>query len=260
MATVSAEPASRIKLHERGAWSAREDRVASAVWLSILWAGMLAGFGVDIPRYLKESPPPPMVLHVHAAVFTVWMLILTAQVLLVLRNRVAWHRSFGWFAVGWACLMAVMGPWAAMTSQATFVNSPDAEPQFIAANILNMLGFLSILAWGISQRKNPAAHRRLMILSSISLADPGFARFSEWVWPNEPHSIVLWFFYTFYGNVLLIGLMTAWDWWRGRLMRPFAIGAMASLGAEIVATGLYFWPPWKTVAHGLVLAWVKHFR
>jgi hypothetical protein len=28
-------------------------------------------------------------------------------------RRVAWHWKLGWFAVGWACLMAVMGPWGA---------------------------------------------------------------------------------------------------------------------------------------------------
>jgi hypothetical protein len=31
-------------------------------------------------------------------VFTVWMLLLTAQVLLVLGNRMAWHRRLGWFS------------------------------------------------------------------------------------------------------------------------------------------------------------------
>jgi hypothetical protein len=91
-------------LHVRGTWSAREDRLPSAVWLGVLWVGMIAGFGVDFPRYLHENPPPPRILHLHAVVFTVWMLLLTAQVLLVLRDRVAWHRRLGWFAAVWACV------------------------------------------------------------------------------------------------------------------------------------------------------------
>jgi hypothetical protein len=44
---------------------------------------MVAGFGVDMPRFLHESPPPAAVVDVHAVVFTVWLLLLTAQVLLV---------------------------------------------------------------------------------------------------------------------------------------------------------------------------------
>jgi hypothetical protein len=51
--------------HVRGTWSAREDRVPSAVWLGILWMGTIGGFGLDLPRYLHESPPAPMVVHVH---------------------------------------------------------------------------------------------------------------------------------------------------------------------------------------------------
>ena len=98
-------------LHVRGTWSPREDRVAPAVWLGILWVGMIAGFGVDISRFAHENPSAPKILYLHAAVFTGWLLLLTAQVLLVLRDRVAWHRKLGWFMAGWACLMAVLGPW-----------------------------------------------------------------------------------------------------------------------------------------------------
>jgi hypothetical protein len=41
-------------------------------------------------------------------------------------------------------------------------------------NFLDIVGFLVLLAWGIALRRNPAAHRRMMILATISLADPGF--------------------------------------------------------------------------------------
>jgi len=259
MATAAAIEKPRVTLHVRGTWSAREDRVPSAVWLGVLWVGMIAGFGVDIPRYLHEKPPPPMVLHVHAAVFTMWMLLLTAQVLLVLRDRVAWHRRLGWFMAGWACVMAVMGPWAAMASQATAINDPSSEPQFLAVNIVSIAMFLGLLARGIALRKNPAAHKRMMILTTVAIADPGFARFSGWLWPNEPHNAVVWFWYTFYGNVLLMTLMAGWDWWRGRLMRSFVVGAVGLVVSEVLATLLYFWGPWKVLTHGLVVAWVKHF-
>jgi len=259
VATAAAIERPRMILHERGSWSAREDRMPSAVWLGVLWVGMIAGFGVDIPRYLHEKPAAPMVLHVHAVVFTVWMLLLTAQVFLVLRDRLAWHRRLGWFMAGWACLMAVLGPWAAMASQAQTFGTPNEDPQFLSVNIVDIVGFLALLAWGITLRKNPAAHKRMMMLAMVSLADPGFARFSGWIWPNEPHNVVVWFFYYFYGNVLLIALMAGWDLWKGRLMRSFVVGAVATVGGEVVCAMLYFWGLWKTVTHGWVVAWVQHF-
>ena len=70
MATTPAVRNSRRMWHVSGTWSAREDRVAPAVWLGILWLGMLAGFGVDFSRYLHENPPAPRIVYVHAVVFT----------------------------------------------------------------------------------------------------------------------------------------------------------------------------------------------
>lgn len=218
---------------------------------------MLAGFGVNIPRFVQENPPAPKVIYVHAAVFIVWLLLLTAQVLLVLRDRVGWHRTMGWFAAGWACLMAVLGPWAAMASLAANIQKPvDISPPFLSVNLLDIGGFLALLAWGFALRKNPAAHKRMMILATVSLADPGFSRFSGWLLP-EPLDVVPWFLGVFYGNALLIALMAAWDWWKGRLMRSFVVGSAALLAAEFAASLLYFWGPWKALTMSAVVAWAK---
>lgn len=257
MATVPVVRRSSVVLHVRATWSLKEDRTASAVWLAILWVGMFAGFGVDISRFAQENPPAPTVIYVHASVFAVWLLLLTAQVTLVLRDRVSWHRKLGWLAAGWACLMAVLGPWAVMASQVVNLHNPAMlDPPFLSINIVDIVGFLALLGWGFALRKNPAAHKRMMILATISLADPGFARFSGWLVP-APHSVVAGFFFVFYGNVFLILLMATWDAWKGRLMRSFVIGAAALLAGEFVASFLYFWGPWKVITTGWVMAWAK---
>jgi hypothetical protein len=260
MATTRATPASHNILHTRGAWSARDDRTPSAVWLAIWWVGLIAGFGVDFPRYLHENPAAPLIVHVHGAIFTVWTLLITAQVLLVVRDRVDIHRKLGWLLAAWACIMAVMGPVAIMASEAANIKGgPVYDPAFIAIAFQNIVSFVSLVAWGMALRKNPAAHRRIMILTTVALADPGFARFSGWLWPQQPTSPVVWFVYTFYGNMLLIALMAAWDWYRGRLMRQFVFGGAGLLAAEATATLLYFWPPWKVVAISWIQTWSSHF-
>jgi|GEM_PF-576721 len=260
MATAAAVRTSRTTLHTCGTWPAREDRIPSAVWLAILWAGMIAGFGMDASRYLHHKPPPPVIVNVHAAVFTGWMLLLTAQVLLVVGNRVSIHRKLGWFLAAWACLMAFMGPAAfiSVAAQAAKLHGPFPRP-FLSVQIGGIGGFLILLAWGIALRKNPAAHKRMMILSTVSIASPGFARFSNFLIPVAPHSATVWFFYIFYGNVLLIVLMAAWDWYRGRLIRSFVVGAAGLLAAEYLASALYFWKPWQQLTLGWVAAWAKHF-
>jgi hypothetical protein len=122
----------------------------------------------------------------------------------------------------------------------------------------SIAGFLILLTWGILLRKNPAAHKRMMILATIALADPGFARFSGWLQPAQPTSVVAWFFYIFYGDVLLIALMIAWDWWQRRLMRSFVVGATALLAAFLLASLLYSWEPWKALSLAWVEAWARH--
>jgi hypothetical protein len=241
--------------HVRGTWNPREDRLPSAVWLGILWVGMIAGFGVDIPGFQRGNPPA--ILWVHGAVFTVWMLLLTAQVLLVLGDRLAVHRKLGWFAVGWACLMAVMGPVApvVVTLQGVKLHGPFPYP-FIATHVVDLGGFLILLAWAIALRKNSAAHKRLMILATVALADPGFSRFSGY-FMKEPVSAIPWFFYMFYGNLLIIVLMAAWDWWRRRLVRSFVVGASGLVVALLLASFMNFWEPWKALTLEWVKAWAK---
>jgi len=257
MATTFAAQGRGSVFHSRGLWSARDDRTAYAVWLGVLWVGMIAGFGLDFSKYLHESPAPPTILHVHAAVFAVWMLIVTSQVMLVMLNRVSWHMKMGWFALGWACVMTVVGIWAVMSWMALHIQNFLLPPQFLAVNLVDILGFVALLGWGLTLRKNPAAHKRMMILATVSLADPGFARLV--IDALHPHVTTPFGFFwqVFYGNVLLVALMAGWDLWRGRLMKQFVAGAAGLLAAEYVAAMLFFWGPWQTTTLGWVVAW-KH--
>lgn len=260
MATAPAISRSKTTLHTRATWSARDDRTPSAVWLGVWWIGLIAGFGVDFSRYMHENPAAPWLVHLHAVIFTVWALLITAQVLLVVRDRVDIHRKLGWLLAGWAGVMLIMGPVAAIASEVVNVRGgPEFDPPFMAVQFENILCFFILVAWGIALRKNPAAHRRIMILTCVAIADPGFSRFTGWLWPQEPQSILVWFFWLFYGNVLMILLMTFWDWYRGRLMRQFVLGAAGLLAAECTATLLYFWPPWKAATTAWVMAWAGHF-
>jgi hypothetical protein len=259
MATAAASRGQRSVLHSRGTWSPREDRAAFAVWLGVIWVGMIAGFGLDFPKYLHQSPAAPLIVHLHAVVFTVWMLIVTAQVTLVMRNRVSWHMKMGWFAVGWACVMAVVGPWAAIAWLAVHRHNFSLPPQFLAVNLQDILGFVILLASGFTLRKNPAAHKRMMILATVALADPGFARISTNLLAWKPSSAFGFFWLVFYGNVLLVALMAGWDWWRGRLMKQFVVGAAGLLATEYAAAMLYFWAPWQAMTLGWVQAWARHF-
>lgn len=258
MPTAPAVVRSRFKWHTRATWSAREDRIPSLVWLALIWFGIIAGFGVDMPRFLHESPPPAPVVGFHAVAFTVWLLLLSAQVLLVVGDRVALHRSLGWFMAGWAGLMVVLGLWTAMVGKAP-VDSGPASPQFLSVNFGSLIAFVLLVFWGVALRGNPAAHKRIMILSTVAILDPGYGRLSGWLWP-EPQSMLTWYFYNFWGDVLVLTAMAAWDAWRGRLMKQFAACAMGLVVLQCLQDFLYHWGPWKVFTTGLMAAWARHIR
>ena len=45
------------------------DRKIYIGWIAIVWAAIISGFGLDFGRYMAERPGPPLILHLHAAVY-----------------------------------------------------------------------------------------------------------------------------------------------------------------------------------------------
>jgi hypothetical protein len=250
------EKAARWKWHVRGNWDSREDRIPSAVWLGILWTGMILGFSLDAKSFLAKHPP--LLLHLHAAVFTIWMFLLTAQVLLVVGDRVDLHRKLGWLLAAWACLMGVMGPVAVYTATMMYVkvHGPIPNP-FMAVNGFDISCFMVVLAVGIAMRKNSAAHKRLMILSTVALADPGFNRFIGHVYRIAPHTPLVFFFFVFYGDILIIALMLGWDFYRGRLIRAHVIASLCLVACMYMTSVIYFWQPWRNLTLQWITSWAK---
>jgi len=87
----------------------------------------------------------------------------------------------------------------------------------------------------------------MMILATVALDNQGCSQFSGPYILPEPASALPWFIYVFYGNLLLIALMLAWDWWRGRLVRSFVMASAALVAALYLASLMYFWEPWKAL-------------
>jgi hypothetical protein len=234
-------------------WNPREDRVIHAVWLGIFWVGILAGFGLDMKPFLSQSIP--WIVYVHAAVYVGWLLLLTVQVLLVIKNKVALHRRLGKFAAGYAVLVVLLGMPTALTVAARTLGTNIFPPQFLAVNLVNVCGFAVMFAWAIAMRRSPAVHKRLILAAMVAFADPGFSRITGNLM-TEPKAMWPWFWYMFYGNVLLVVLMLAWDMWRyRRVVWQFAVGGGAVLAGEVWATAMYFDPSWKTSMTHLVVEW-----
>ncbi len=237
--------------------SPASDRKIYGVWIGMVWAGLLAGFGLDFTRYLGEMPaPPPFILHFHAAVYVLWLGLVSFQILWIETGNVRRHIQLGWVTAGVSVLMVPLGLVAALVDQARQVGHPDYEPQFLALEFEEMIAFCVFMAAGVIFRWNAAAHKRLMILSAVAISDAGFAR----VWlmgiKIELPGLFGWWLQYFWGIFLILVAMAAWDVWRRRRIHPAVLfGAAVLWTGEIIVTVLNFSPAWRQVMVRLVDAW-----
>lgn len=65
-----------------------------------------------------RAPLPNLLIHVHAVVFSSWIVLLIAQTSLVSAGRVDIHRRLGLAGFGLASLMVIIGVFAATNSLA----------------------------------------------------------------------------------------------------------------------------------------------
>jgi hypothetical protein len=245
-------------VHTKATWPARDDRRTAFIWLIAFWIIIGVGFGSDLHNYFHESPPVPKIVHVHAVVTTLWLLLVTALVLLVEAGNVKLHRLLGWFAAGFAVLVVTIAPLSELSWQALNLSTPGAlPPQFLSIAFAGVVGLILLLPYGILLRRNPAAHRRVMMLAAIAMSDAGFARMVSLVAPAPTSFLGTYLFYEG-GNLTLILFMLFWDWKRDRVMQQFVQGAALLVGLEVAGTCLYFNPTWQSIARGWLEDWARH--
>lgn len=187
---------------------------------SYFLAGMLA------------APLPTPLVHVHAALFVSWILIATAQPLLVSAGRVAWHRRLGRLAMVVATALPVVGVATLIGALRLHDLPADQVSLIFAFDMFAAADFAVLLAWGLRKRNvDGAAHKRLMLLATMSILGPAISR-----WPFS-FGIVTFFVILDAFPAALI----AYDFWTLRSVRAeTALGAaliVASQAAAMLLTG-----------------------
>lgn len=233
-------------------WSPASDRKVYAVWIGVVWAAVLVGFGMDIARYLGEAPAPPFILHIHAAVYVLWLVLVTLQILWIETGNIRRHMRLGWLTLALSVLMVPLGLAAALVDQVRQAAQPDYAPQFLALEFEETIAFSVFMIGGIVYRRSPAAHKRLMVLSAVAISDAGFARIMK----TDVPGLFGWWLQYFWGIFLILVAMGAWDLWRRRRIHPTVLfGAALLWTGEIVATQLDASPAWRDMMVRLVDAW-----
>ena len=134
------------------------------------------------PTYFQagmlRAPLPSSIIHLHGAVFTLWMLLFTIQAALISARRVKWHRSFGTVAFCLPPIMIVLGVIAAVESLYRGVKIGPLDPSVSAAiPLFSILGFAIVIYAAWRARRRPDAHKRLVLIATMSLVAAAFGRF-----------------------------------------------------------------------------------
>lgn len=234
------------------------DRNFFLLYVVLIWAAILGGFVPEIVRhYLKGAPPQPWMVRLHGTAFVGWLVLLTTQVLLIRKRKVRLHRRIGISGAVLAGLMVLLGIGAALTVQNRDLGTPQADPGGFGLQLLDMIEFAGLAAAAISARNQPAAHKRLILLATLSLVDAGFARFM-----GEQLLALLgsgaWEFWVaaFSGNAVLIFGIGVYDWITRRQLHPaYVFGALWIFAGQMVASWLYYNAAWKNIATTLIRMW-----
>ncbi|HWI20016.1 MAG TPA: hypothetical protein VNT81_19825 [Vicinamibacterales bacterium] len=122
----------------------------------------------------------PMVMHLHGAVFTGWMVLLLVQVGLAASGRVGMHRRVGNFGIWYGVLVWMMGVVATFAAPVLHVSAGewtlDQAAGFLIFPIGDMILFAGFFGAAVAYRNKPDMHKRWMLAATVALAFAAVAR------------------------------------------------------------------------------------
>ncbi len=150
------------------------------VWIAAACA--LLAFGGFAPTYWLQLPAgtfvgPPL-LHLHGALFSAWALLLLSQTVLAANGRLDHHRAWGLVGISLATAMVVIGIAAAIATLNTGLAAGygDRSRAFLILPVSAIALFAGFFISAIANIKRPEAHKRLILLATISLLQAAMGR------------------------------------------------------------------------------------
>jgi hypothetical protein len=217
--------------------------------MSLLMAGLVMwGFSRTVNANLFHAAPPrPLLLWIHGAAFSTWVMFFIVQSTLVRVHKVSWHRFLGWFGAGLATVMVPLGVTIAiiMARFDTAVLHQTGADAFLAIPFYDMIAFGVSIGLAIYWRKRPDFHRRLVFIATCGLMDAALGRFDFLF----NHNLF------FPGLDLLIVLGVVRDLVVERRVHKVYLYALPALMVG-QSLAIYMWrinPPWwRAIAHAIL--------
>lgn len=213
----------------------------------VILAVVLRGFGrTYFLAGVFHAPLPNLLIHIHGAVFSSWIVLLVAQTSLVSAGRVDIHRRLGIAGFLLACAMVLLGVAAATNALARSVAPRIDAKTFYAVPIFDMLLFATLVFFAFRARFQPATHKRIILIATIGLTDAAFAR-----WPIIHGNLNEAFLFSY----ILLLFLVAYDLWSLHKIHRATLWA----GALVIFVHQVSLPIGGTAAWHIFATWAQHF-
>jgi uncharacterized membrane protein len=228
------------------------DRNFFLIFLLACWLGVIMGFAHPVMDRINGHPrfTAPLILKIHATAFVGWLTLLTTQILLVRTRRTALHMKLGYVGVALVPVMALSAYSSEIYTQRWHLTQGTNNFAFFIVPVLDILGFTALASAALALRKNPSAHKRLILLATTIIVGAAYSR-----WWGDSLAAAFgdglggMLLNTYAGaDVILAGAVGYDLWTRGRLHRVYEVVVPAILLSQITATLVYHSPGWPAVA------------
>ncbi|HEV3219901.1 MAG TPA: hypothetical protein VGZ48_09020 [Candidatus Acidoferrales bacterium] len=227
----------------------RRDNLFFSGMALLILAAVLVGFArTYFLAGIFRAPLPNLLIHIHGAVFTSWIILLIAQTSLVVAGRVDLHRRLGVLGFCLACLVFALGLLAA-TDGLVRGRAPATAVQariFYAVPIADMIVFPLLIYFAFRNRTNPAAHKRYILIATITLLDAAFVRWPAHVPWWDLHIAEMCCF-------VLLPFIAGYDLWSsGRVQRATLWASVFVIAMQLLRHPIGHTAAWQSFA-----AWVQ---
>lgn len=208
----------------------------------------IIGFSFVYPKTLINGTATSNLVHIHAAVMSLWVILFSAQATLVSAKKIKLHMTLGIFGVLLAIAVSIVGVMTGYGSMARGSGFPGYTAiEFFMVPFGDIVIFLIVFGAAIILRKNSAAHKRLMLVTVLNFLPPSIARLP---FPFILELGTIWFL----GLPALLGVIfLGVDTYRnGKLNKPFAAAVALLVASGPVRMAIARTDAWTQFATWLV--------